>query len=48
MKKQEEREDRAAVAWLLLAYSLGHEKQCACEHCAWARAVIAKTGTAAA
>ena len=40
---------RDAVAWLLLAYSLGHTDDCQCEHCPGARQVAyGKDGSVAA
>jgi hypothetical protein len=42
MKKQTSAEEKAAAAWLLLAYSLNHPADCSCEHCARARTVLAE------
>lgn len=33
-------EQKAAAAWLVLAYSLGHKDDCQCEHCPKARDIV--------
>ncbi len=48
MKKRPSAEIKEAMAWLLLAYSLGHSDACECDHCPSAREAATSVGKIAA
>jgi hypothetical protein len=48
MNKQPSPEEKAAAAWLLLAYSLNHSADCSCDRCGEARRALEKAAQAKA